>query len=193
MLASRRARPGVTLVLLAARVSRGWGNQALALVRRERLVLGPGLAQVLVRRRARRLGEMLVVLARLPALLGREACPDLHAPLHALLLLRLHARIALGDGDPLLPAVGLERVPVGLERRERLLLLGGELGPGRTHAGLHLRGPRGRLGGRLLRDVGGRLRRGSGCDAEEERSGESAQHHSSVARVFRKFWKPRSR
>src|SRR3989442_13967225 len=146
--ARRRARPGVTLMLLAARVGRGGGNQALALVRRERLVLGPGLAQVLVRRLARHFGEMLVVLARLAALLGREARPGLHATLHALLLLRLHARIALGDADPLLPALGIERVPVGLERREDLLLPGGELGPRGTHVGL---GVRGLLGpGRLL-------------------------------------------
>src|SRR5438309_1925745 len=137
--ARRRARPGVTLMLLAARVAGDGRHQALALVRRECLVLGPGLAQVLVRRRPRRLGEVLVVLARLAALLGREARPGLHAALHALLLLRLHARIALGDADPFLPAIGVERVPVGLERREDLLLLGSELGPRGTHAGLGLR------------------------------------------------------
>src|SRR2546425_4912095 len=116
--ARRRARPGVTLMLLAARVGGGGRHQALALVRRERLVLGPGLAQVLVRILPRHLGEVLVVLARLAALLGREARPGLHATLHALLLLRLHARIALGDSDPLLPAVRVEGVPVGLERRD---------------------------------------------------------------------------
>src|SRR6267378_436104 len=82
------------------------------------------------RRRARP-GATLVLLA---ALLGREPRPGLHAPLHALLLLRLHARIALGDRDPLLPALGLERVPVRLERCEGLLLLGGELGARRAWA-----------------------------------------------------------
>src|SRR6266850_6794674 len=145
--ARRRPRPGVTSVLLAARVGGNGRGEAFALVRRERLVLGPGLAQVLFGRRTLSLGEVLVVLARLPALLRREARPGLHAPLHALLLLRLHARVALGDRDPLLPALGLERVPVGLERREDLLLLRGELGPRRARVRLGLR----------------RLRRGLGC------------------------------
>src|SRR5438270_5295373 len=103
------AKPGVTLMrLLAARVGRRRRSQALALLRRELLVFGPGVAQILVGDRPRRLDEMLVVLARLAALLGRELGPGLHAPLHALLLLRLHARIALGDGDPFLAALGLE-------------------------------------------------------------------------------------
>src|SRR5213080_4634212 len=110
--AGRRPRPGVTVALLAARVGGGGRGEALALVGRERLVLGPGLAQVLFGRGALRLGEVLVVLARLPALLRRQARPGLHAPLHALLLLRLHARVALRNRDPLLPALGLERVPV---------------------------------------------------------------------------------
>src|SRR5258708_29595727 len=117
MLAKRRARPGVTVVLGAARVDRGWRSEALALVRRKRLVLGPFLAQVLVALVARLFGEALVVLARLAALIGRELGPGLHAPLHALLLLRLHARIALGDADPFLATLRLERLPVGFERR----------------------------------------------------------------------------
>src|SRR5512138_1587431 len=138
--ARRRPRPGVTLaLLLAAGVGGSRRREALALLRRERLVLGPGLAQVLrLRGRALRLGELLVVLARLAPLLGREARPGLHAPLHALLLLDLHARVTLGDGDPLLPALRLERVPVGLERREDLLLLGRQLGPGGTRVRLYL-------------------------------------------------------
>src|SRR5205807_6003145 len=110
--------------------------EAFALLRRQRLVLRPGLAQVLVRR-ALGLGELLVVLARLAALLGAQVRPGLHAPLHAFLLERLHARVALGDLDPLLAPLGLERVPVVLERREDRLLLGGELGPGGPHALLH--------------------------------------------------------
>src|SRR5258705_3375034 len=111
MAARRRSRPGVTLVLGAARVGRRWRNQALALVRRKRLVLGPFLAQVLVALVARLFGEALVVLARLAALLGRELGPGLHAPLHALLLLRLHARISFRDADPLLATLALERLP----------------------------------------------------------------------------------
>src|SRR5258708_19386614 len=110
MLAKRRARPGVTLVLGAARVGRRWRNQALALVRRKRLVLGPFLAQVLVALVARLFGEALVVLARLAALIGRELGPGLHAPLHALLFLRLHARLALADADPFLPPLRLQRL-----------------------------------------------------------------------------------
>src|SRR4051794_31714056 len=130
MLARRRARPGVTSVLLAAGVGRVGRNEALPLVRRQRLILGPGLAQVLLRRLARRrLGELLVVLARDATLLGREAHPGLHAALHALLLHHFHAWVALGDRDPLQPALGLERVPVDLEWREHLLLLGSELRP----------------------------------------------------------------
>src|SRR5258705_8400285 len=121
--ASRRPRPGVTLMLLAARVGEGGWGEAFALVRRERLVLGPGLAQIVFGRGPLRLGEVLVVLACLPALLRRQARPGLHAPLHPLLLRRLHARVALGDRQPLLPALGLERVPVRFERREDLLLL----------------------------------------------------------------------
>src|SRR3954471_9829041 len=105
MLARRRARPGVTSVLLAARVGRVGRDEALPLVRRQRLVFRPGLAQVLFRRLARRLGELLVILACLAALLGREVCPSPHAPLHALLLDHLHARVALGDRDPLQAAI----------------------------------------------------------------------------------------
>src|SRR5438045_2548925 len=175
MLASRRARRGVTLVrLLAARVGRRWRNQALTLLRRERLVLGPCLAQILGGW-PRCLDQVLVVLARLAALLGRELGPGLHAPLHALLLLRLHARIALGDGDPFLAALGLERLPVGLERREGLLLLGRELGPRRPSAGDGARrlGSGFRAGGRGGRLFGAglarRLRRCPGGDAQRQR------------------------
>src|ERR1041385_1000205 len=130
MLARRRARLGVTSALGAPGVGRGRRNEALALLRRQRLVFGPGLAQVLVVP-ARHLREALVVLARLPALLGAQVRPDLHAPLHALLLERLHARIALRDLDPFLAPLTLEVVPVVLERREDQLLLGRELGPRR--------------------------------------------------------------
>src|SRR2546430_17083602 len=104
--ARRRARPGVTLMLLAARVGGGGRHQALALVRRERLVLGPGLAQALVRRRPRRLGELLVVLARRAPLLGREARPGLHPALPAGRLLPPPARTGLVVAQPILPAIG---------------------------------------------------------------------------------------
>src|SRR5690242_11998889 len=121
-------------MLLAARVGGGRRHEALPLVRRQGLVLGPFLPQVLLVVGLRLLREPLVVLARLAALLGRELGPRLHAARDPLLLLRLHLRIALRDRDPLLPALGLERVPVRLERREHLLLLGGELRPGGTGA-----------------------------------------------------------
>src|SRR5216684_2444464 len=90
-------------------------REVLALVRRQRLVFGPLLAQ-------------------LAALLGAQLGPGLHAPLHALLLLRLHLGVALGDADPLAPAVGLEAFPIRLERREGVLLLDGQLGPRRPAA-----------------------------------------------------------
>src|SRR3954468_3029716 len=189
MAARRRARPGVTAsVLGTARVERGGGREALALLRRERLVFGPLLAQILGVRLARQLGELLVVLARLAALLGRELGPGLHAPLNALLLLDRHARVALGDGDPFVPALDLEEVPVGPERREDQLLLGGELGPRRARADF-LRG----LGGRLLRGIGTGRGAGRRGDAEGEHGEQRAQHHSSAARFFSQFWKPRSR
>src|SRR6187455_754937 len=122
-------------------------DDVFALAWRERLVLGPVVAQVAALL-GRDLDDLLVGLARLAALLGRERGPALHAALHPLLLLGLHRRIALGDADPLAAALGFQAFPVGLERRKRLLLLGGELGPRRTRRGLGLgRG----LGGRLFR------------------------------------------
>src|SRR3954467_15055695 len=85
-------------------------GEVLPLGGRQRLILGPGVAQVPVALLARRLGEGLVVLARLAALLGREARPRRHALLHALCALGFRLGIALGNGEPLLPALGLQRV-----------------------------------------------------------------------------------
>src|SRR5687767_9713458 len=150
MAASRRRRPGVlTPSLLAA----GLRGEIFALVLRQRLVFGPLLAQVAALP-GRDFGELLVGLARLPPLLGRQRCPALHAPLHALLLLGLHRRIALGDADPLEAPLALEAFPVGLERRQRLLLLRGEFGPRRANR-------RFRLGGGL-----GGFRRGLAGDLD---------------------------
>src|SRR3990170_3527983 len=143
--ASRRGRPGVLMKSLLPGRLRG---DVFALARGERLVFGPLLAQ-LVAPRGRRLDDLLVGFACLPALLGRELRPGLHAALHALLSLRRHLRIALGHPDPLAPALGLEAFPVGFERREDHLLLGGQLGPSRTRLGLRLRR---RLACGLLRD-----------------------------------------
>src|SRR4051812_12609579 len=72
------ARPSV--LVPPARVRSTW---LLPVLRRQRLVFGPLLAQPgpLLRRH---LGDALVVLARLPALLDGELGPRLHAPLHAL-------------------------------------------------------------------------------------------------------------
>src|SRR5204862_2567717 len=140
----RASRPGGARgsgslrVLRAARLRRTWRDEILALVRRQRLVFGPLVTQALLLR-ARALGDALVVLARLAALLGAQVRPQLHAPLHALLLELRHLRIALGDLDPLLAPLDFERVPVVLERREDLLLLGGELGPRRADVLLHRR------------------------------------------------------
>src|SRR6185503_20154022 len=175
MEASRRGSPGVlaTSLLLTAMLR----SDVLALPWRQRLVFGPLLAQ-------------------LAALLRRQRGPALHAALHALLLLGLHRRIALGDADPLAAALGFQALPVGLERREGVLLLGGELGPRRTRRGLGLR--RG-LGGRLLgRDLGRDVDRRLGERCARQEKGEEqpcAAHHSSavVARFFSQFWNPRSR
>src|SRR3990170_543819 len=142
--ASRRGRPGVLNSLLPARLR----GDFLALARRERLVFRPLLTQLVAPRR-RRLDDLLVGLARLPALLRRELGPGLHAALHALLALRRHLRIALRHPDPLAPALGLEAFPLGFERREDHLLLGRQLGPSRTRLGLRLRR---RLACGLLRD-----------------------------------------
>src|SRR4030095_6323549 len=161
MEASRRGSPGTATrvaactVLFAAMLR----DRVFALARRQRLVFRPMVAQVAALLR-RNLDDLLVGLARLAPLFRRERGPALHAALHALLLLGVHRRVALGDADPLAAALGLQALPVGLERREGLLLLGGELGPGRACRGLGLRR---RLGGRLLgrdlgRDVDRRLR-----------------------------------
>src|SRR5688572_12641339 len=120
--ASRRGRPGVlTNSLLPARLR----GDFFALARRERLVFRPLLAQLVAPRR-RRLDDLLVGLARLSALLGRELGPGLHAALHALLTLRRHLPIALCYPDPFAPALGLEAFPVRFERGEDHLLLGRE-------------------------------------------------------------------
>src|SRR4051812_15249218 len=201
MLASLRGRPGArppggTLRLVSARVGRRRRDQALPLVRGQRLVFSPLLAQVLLVLLARHLRQPLVVLARLAALLRRELGPCLHAPRDAFLFLGFHARIALRDGDPLHATLRLERIPVGLERRQYLLLLGGELGPGGACPRLRLHGLRGWLGSSLLgvrRRLRRRLRRRPGGDYEGQDCCESAQHHSSAARFFSQFWNPRSR
>src|SRR6476620_1642588 len=193
MLARRRARLGVTLRLVSAGVGGGRRHEALPLVGRQRLVFRPFFLQVLlVRVLARHVGEALVVLARLAPLLRRELGPRLHAASDPFLLLRLHLRIALGDRDPLLPALRLERVPVRLEGREHLLLLGVQLRPCGLHIGAW-RDLRGGLVGGLFGRVRAGLRRRPGGDRERQQDREGAQHHSSAARFFSKFWKPRSR
>src|SRR5687767_14180914 len=111
--ASRRGRPGVPerltscTSLFAARLR----GDFFALARRERLVFRPLLAQLVAPRR-RCLDDLLVGLARLSALLGRELGPGLHAALHSLLTLRRHLPIALCYPDPFAPALGLEAFPV---------------------------------------------------------------------------------
>src|SRR6185436_7494899 len=194
MEASRRRSPGVLAAALLPTAM--FRNDVFAFPWRELLVFGPLLAQSVALLR-RRLDDLLVGLARLAPLLRRERGPALHAALHALLLLGLHRRIALGDADPLAAALGFQALPVGLERRKGLLLLGGELGPRRACRGLGLRH---RLGGRLLgrdlrRDVDRRLGKRDGARQEEGEEQPCAAHHSSaaVARFFSQFWNPRSR
>src|SRR5918999_2668157 len=140
MEASRRGRPGVLSALLLSSWLRG---EAFTLLRRQLLVLGPVLAQ-LAALLGRDLDDLLVGLARLAALLGGELRPNLHAPLYALLSQRGHLGVPLGNADPFAPALGLEAFPVGLKRREDLLLLRSELGP---------------CGARLCFGLGRRLRR----------------------------------
>src|SRR5688572_6936906 len=110
MAARRRASPAVGSGSVAMLVGFGSGrDQALAFLRRQRLVLGPLLAQVAAAL-LRYLGHALVVLARLAPLLGGELHPALHAALHARLLFGVHARVALGDADPLQAPVAVEPV-----------------------------------------------------------------------------------
>src|SRR4051794_15205963 len=92
--------PGGLLLFLLRRGLDRLRHEALALERRELLIFGPLLAQLVALLR-RHLGDLAVSLPRLAALVGRELDPGLHAPLHALLLLRFHRGIALGDADPL--------------------------------------------------------------------------------------------
>src|SRR5689334_6501642 len=109
MLAARRSRVGVTrLVLFLPGRRRGdrLGDEALALDRRQGLVFGALLPQVLVLL-ARDFRGVAVVLARLATLLRAQVRPALHAPLHPFLLLGLHLGVAVGDADPLALALGL--------------------------------------------------------------------------------------
>src|SRR5688572_14318066 len=190
MEASRRASPGVLSSLLTTRLR----GDFFALARRQRLVFGPLVAQLAALLR-RHLDDLLVGLARLAALLGRERGPTLHAPLHAFLFFGLHRRVALGDADPLASALGLDAFPFGLERREDLLLLGGELGPGRARfrLGLRRRLGRGLLGGHLGRDVDRRLGERRAAGQEEGQDQPHLPHHCSASRFFSQFWNPRSR
>src|SRR6266705_2447348 len=167
MLASRRAKPGVFTPLFLFPGGGLRRREVLALARRQRLVFGPLLAQ-LAALLGRHLGDALVVLARLAALLGGQLGPGLHAPLHALLLLRGHPRVALRDADPLAPAVGLKAFPVRLERREGVLLLYGQLGP-RRPAALDL----------------GCLSPRRACSQAQREHKQRAAHYCSAARVFR--------
>src|SRR5688500_11560094 len=180
MLAKRLGRPGVKTWSVPDLLR--W-CEVFPLVLRQRLVLGPALGELLVLLLGALLGDALVVLARLAALLGGEGGPALHAPLHAFLALRVHGRIAVGDAYPVAPPVGLEARPVGLERGEDHLLVGGELGPGgaAVRRALFLR--RGRLRGLLAWRLLGGLREGACRHAKGKQEGDgAAQHHSSALR-----------
>src|SRR5436190_12538660 len=124
----RLRRRGLWLAALGRLVRRRCIQHAL-LARRQRLVFGPVLLELLTLL-GRQLAHALVALARDAALLGRQLGPALHALPHALLLLGLHARVAIGDANPVRLARTVELVPVGFQRVEDLLLARGELGPG---------------------------------------------------------------
>src|SRR5688572_9662588 len=187
MLAKRLGRPGVKTWSVPDLLRRG---EVFPLVRRERLVLGPALGELLVLLLGALLGDALVVFACLAALLGRQGGPALHTPLHALLALHVHGRVAVGDAYPVAPAVGLEARPVGLERGENHLLVGGELGPGGTAVGCPLLFH----GGRLARGFFLGLREATSRHAKGKQEEDyAAQHHSSAPRCLSQFWNPRSR
>ena len=101
----------------------------------------PDLVLLVGRQRLQR----LVSLARRVALLGRQPRPFLHLRLDPLLLVAADRRVALGEAEPLLLALGVEVVPVGCERRQDLALLFGQLVPRRRlERDLAVRGRRGR-------------------------------------------------
>src|SRR3954465_1561239 len=83
---------GLVFLFLDGGLAHRLGDQALALVGRQRLVLGPFLAQVLVllARDARGGAEIVPGLA---TFLGAEVGPALHALLDARLSVGLHLRI----------------------------------------------------------------------------------------------------
>ena len=73
--------------------------------------------------------ELLIAVTRLGALIVAQRSPVLHAGLQAILLLRCHAGVTLGDLQPLLPTRPLDIGPVVFKRRQDLLLLGIQLRP----------------------------------------------------------------
>ena len=81
-------------------------------------------------------------------LVGRQQRPFAHPILRARLFVRLHARIAIGDLDPLLLGLEVEALPVVDERRERGPLVGGQFEPvrmlGRSAVDVRWRGLRDR-------------------------------------------------
>ena len=97
---------------------------------RQVLVFLPFLPHLVLLVRWQRL-ERPVSLARHVALVGRQPRPLAHLRLDALLLVRLQRRIALGEPQPFLLALGVEAVPVRRERRQDLPVTLGQLVPGR--------------------------------------------------------------
>src|SRR5262245_17151993 len=114
--------PQALLSLLVGR-RRNAACQLALLFRRELLIFLPLLLRVLALLR-RKLLEALVLLSRRLALGRRQRGPGMHLLLDPLLLLGSELGVALGDADPFLLPVGVERVPVGGEWREDLLVGG---------------------------------------------------------------------
>src|SRR6185295_3984383 len=96
----------------------GARGEALLGVGRQVLVLLPFRRA----RRRRHLLRLLVAQAHLAALGGAQAGPLVHALGDPAALLRRQRRVAVGDLQPLLLALGIDRRPFALERRERLAL-----------------------------------------------------------------------
>jgi len=83
--------------------------------------------------------QRLVTLASGAPLIRCELRPFLHTLHEPLLLGRLHRRISVRNGNPLLATHGIELLPFRLQRREHLLLARAQLSPSGLSAFLSVR------------------------------------------------------
>ena len=105
--------------------------QFLPLFLGQGLVFAPALVQLFVLFGGQLL-DALIAFDRLGALFRSEGRPFVHALLDALLPIRRQAVISVGKTYPMLAALGVELVPILLQRRENGLLLDRKFGPGWT-------------------------------------------------------------